>query len=287
MAVSYRFAICNELFRDVPFADVCERVSTAGYSGLEIAPFTLGEDATTLTGGERRELRRQMESADIEFVGFHWLLAGPRGLHATTADDKVRRHTWNYVRSLIDLAADLAGKADRDIVMVLGSPKQRSTVNGMAPDEAVRILKHELAAIAPHAQNHNVKILVEALSPDQTDVVTTLAEAVEMVEQIGSPAIQAMFDVHNARGEREPHTDLIRRFAPFIRHVHVNERDGREPGTGDYNFRELLSTLAAIDYAGWVSLEIFDFSRDPMEIARAAHHYLTGALPNHVLSQAI
>ncbi len=42
--------------------------------------------------------------------------------------------------------------------------------------------------------------------------------------------------------------------------------DGREPGKGDYNFLNLLKKLAELNYDGWVSLEAFDFSRDPHEL---------------------
>ena len=274
MTVPYRFAICNELFQHRPFADTCREVRGLGYGGLEVAPFTLGANAVDLAPGERKTLARAIREGGLSFVGLHWLLVGPAGLHATTADESIRKHTWNYIRSLIDLSADLACEsADKESVMVFGSPKQRSAVGGVPPADAVKIFTQELANVASHAEDRGVKILVEPLSPDQTDVVTTLSEAVAIVKQIGSPAIQTMFDVHNAVREREPHNRLIREFTGFIRHVHVNEFDGREPGTGNYDFRELLSTLSEVNYTGWISLEAFDFSRDPVEVAgRSIRH---------------
>ncbi len=288
MAVPYGFGICNELFQNLAFAETCEQIRALGYEGLEIAPFTLGENAADLTRDERDKLRQSMRDEGVSFVGLHWLLAGPPGLQATTRDESTRRRTWDYVHSLIDLSGDLADQAtDKDVVMVFGSPKQRSAVDGISADEAVRILVQELAAAAPHAESRGVTILLEPLSRDQTDVVTTLAEAAAIVKQIDSPAIQTMFDVHNAIGEREPHVRLIREFAPVIRHVHVNEYDGREPGTGNYNFGELLSILADLNYSGWVSLEAFDFSRDPVEVASRAMHHLTAALPSTALSQTL
>jgi D-psicose/D-tagatose/L-ribulose 3-epimerase len=122
-----------------------------------------------------------------------------------------------------------------------------------------------------------VKILVEALPLDQSDVLNSLADAVRIVRQIGSPGVQTMFDVHNAVDEKENHSDLIRRYLPYIRHVHVNEMDGREPGMGDYDFAPLLKTLAEVNYAGWISVEAFDFTRDPEEIAKRAIEHLKAA----------
>jgi sugar phosphate isomerase/epimerase len=91
--------------------------------------------------------------------------------------------------------------------------------------------------------------------------------------------VQTMFDVHNAIDEREEHSELIRKYLPFIAHVHVNEPDGREPGAGDYDFAKLLSTLAELGYKGWISVEVFDFSRGAEEIARRARATLQAATP--------
>ena len=288
MSVPSRFAVCNELFQNLPFAEACSRVRALGYAGLEIAPFTLGPNAAELGREERASLRKALQDSDLSFVGVHWLLVGPPDLHATTANETTRRRTWNYIRSLIDLCAELADEvSEKNVVMVFGSPKQRSTVDGMSPGDAVKIFADELSRSAPHAEPSGVTILVEPLSPDQTDVVTTLEEAVAIVRQIGSPAVQTMFDVHNAVREREPHTRLIRQFAKFIRHVHVNEYDGREPGMGDYDFRALLATLDEIGYPGWISLEAFDFSRDPVEVASRSIQHLRAALPTSQLTQPI
>jgi sugar phosphate isomerase/epimerase len=240
----------------------------------------LGQNATELTREERKNLGAAIREPGLNFVGLHWLLVGPSGLHATTPDQNTRARTWNYIRSLIDLSADLAAEtADKESVMVFGSPKQRSTVEGMLPSEAVKVFTQELAKVAAHAEHRGVKILVEPLSPDQTDVITTMSEAVAIVKHIGSPAVQTMFDVHNAVREHEPHTHVIRKFAGFIRHVHVNELDGREPGTGHYDFGELLSTLLDMNYTGWISLEAFDFSRDPVEVAGRSIRHLKASVP--------
>jgi sugar phosphate isomerase/epimerase len=143
--------------------------------------------------------------------------------------------------------------------MVFGSPKQRSTTGGLSREEATKHFADGLAGIAPHAAERKVTVLAEALPSDQGDVVQRLDEAVELVKQIGHPAIQSMFDVHNTADEIEPHTELIDRYFDYIRHVHLQEMDGRHPGQGDYDFRPVLEVLARRNYQGWVSSEVFEF----------------------------
>jgi sugar phosphate isomerase/epimerase len=105
-------------------------------------------------------------------------------------------------------------------------------------------------------------------------VVQTLEEAVAIVEEINSPAIQTMFDVHNAIDEQEAHAELIARYFAHIRHVHVNELDGRHCGAGDYDFRPVLEALGRLTYPGWVSLEAFDFSYGAERLATESLRHL-------------
>jgi D-psicose/D-tagatose/L-ribulose 3-epimerase len=50
--------------------------------------------------------------------------------------------------------------------------------------------------------------------------------------------------------------------------------DGRHPGTGAYDFRPVLGALARRGYAGWLSLEVFDFSAGADRIAADSLRYL-------------
>ena len=124
-----------------------------------------------------------------------------------------------------------------------------------------------LAGVVPHATARGVTILVEALPRNQCDVINSLEEAVAIVNEIDSPAVRTMFDTHNAVDEVEPHAVLVDRYFDLIRHVHVNEMDGRHPGTGDYDFKPLFEVLARRGYNRWVSLEAFDFKPGAEKIA--------------------
>jgi sugar phosphate isomerase/epimerase len=255
MAYAFRHSMCNEAFERRPFAEGAKAIRSAGYTGIEIAPFTLAETPADVTAGQRREYRGVMASEGLAFVGLHWLMVSPRALHVTTPDAALRQESWENIRQLIDLSADLGP----DSVMVFGSPKQRSSTGGLSREQATRHFVDGLAWVAPHAESRGVTVLVEALPIGQSDVVQTVAEAAGIVCRIGSPAIRTMFDVHNAVDEAETHAVLVDRYFDLIRHVHVNELDGSHCGAGAYDFRPVLETLARRGYAGWISLEAFDF----------------------------
>lgn len=258
------------MFEGWPFRDACKAIRKAGYTGIEVAPFTLAEDPAAVSPSRRRELRSMLEGEGLAFVGLHWLMVSPKGLHVTTPDSELRNRSWEHVRRLIDLCSDLGA----DGVMVFGSPKQRSATGGINGAEATRHFVDGLTSLASQAKQRGVTILVEALPQPDCDVINSLEEAAAIVREIGSPAVQTMFDTHNAVNEREPHAALLDRYFEMIRHVHVNEMDGRHPGTGVYDFRPVLEKLHQRAFAGWVSLEVFDFAAGAERIATDSLRFL-------------
>ena len=267
----FNHAICNEIYDKRPLAEVCRSVRAIGYTGIELAPFTLADRPSEIAPGERRRYRDIIQSEGLTFVGLHWLMASPQGLHVTTPDRAVRQRSWQHVAELIDLCADLGENG----VMVFGSPKQRGTTGGISREEATRNYVEGLRTVVSLAGQRGVTILVEALPIGQCDVITTLAEAVAIVNQIASPAVRTMFDAHNAVDEVEPHAVLVDRYFDLIRHVHINEMDGRHPGTGDYDFKPLLEMLHRRGYRRWVSLEAFDFTPGAEKIATDSLRFIT------------
>ncbi len=259
----FKHAICNEAYEKRPLEEVCRNVRQIGYTGIEIAPFTLADSPSEIALNDRRRYRQLIQDEGLSFVGLHWLMVSPKGLHVTTADAALRQRSWRHILELIDLCADLGEHG----VMVFGSPKQRCTIDGASRELATGNYVDGLARVAPHAQQRGVTILVEALPIGQCDVVTTLAEAAAIVDQINSPAVRTMFDTHNAVDEKEPHDALVDRYFDLIRHVHINEMDGRHPGTGTYDFKPVFEVLKRRRYQHWVSLEAFDFTPGAERIA--------------------
>lgn len=267
----FRLAICNETFQGWDVVDGFRGALETGYTGIEIAPFTLSEDPASVPPATRAEYRDIMESEGLGYVGLHSLLTVPRGeLHVTTPDDSVRERSWEYFRKLIDLCADLGD----DGMMILGSGRQRGTAGGSTVEEATRRLRNGLAEVAPHAADRGVTILPETLAPHLCDVLTSMEQTVAMVREINHPAVQTIFDTHNAVAEEIPHDQLIKQHAELIRHVQINEMDGRHPGTGTYDFSIPMQALKDIGYEGWLSLEVFKFEPSGEEIARVSSEYL-------------
>lgn len=267
---AFRWAICSETFPGTNFKDACLAAARCGYSGIEVEPLHLGPDPAALSQAERKTARQTMVSAGVEFVGFHSLLRTPPGMHLTTPDEAVRTKSWDYFRRLIDLAADLGSNP----IIAFGSSRQRNALSGTTSQEAAKRLADGMASVAGQARSRKVTILVEPLAPHLCNVVNSLEEAMMVVRQANNPAIATMFDSHNAVAETLPHAEAIRKYKASIRHVHLNELDGRYPGSGNYPFKPILQALKDLRYRGWVSVELFEFKPDGETVARRSIEHL-------------
>ena len=271
---TFKLAVCNELYEKTDFAASCRSLKKAGWQGIEIAPFTLRNDATTLPAERRKEVRNIIQSEGLEFVGLHWLTVGPTGLHVTTPDEAMRKHSWDFVRRLVDLCADLR-QGDSGGVMVFGSPMQRKTTGGLSPQQATTHFIDGVRSITGHLEDLGVTLLVEALPSEQCDVIGSLDEAIEVVRAVNSPAVRSMFDSHNAIEETTPHSELVEKYWDFIRHIHINELDGSyvRPG-GGYDFKPVLQIAKDRKFDGWVSMEVFDFTPGAEKMVNESIAYL-------------
>jgi sugar phosphate isomerase/epimerase len=74
--------------------------------------------------------------------------------------------------------------------------------------------------------------------------------------------------------ESTPIPEIIRKHRTMLVHFHANDPNGQGPGFGKLDFVPILKTLREIDYRGWVSVEVFDYSPGGERLARESIRYL-------------
>lgn len=266
-----RLTLCNEVIKDLPFAQQCALTAGLGYDGIEIAPFTLDAEAPhRLPAARRAELRRMAADQGLAITSLHWLLVAPAGLSITSGEAAVRARTLEVMQGLIELAADLHAQ-----VLVHGSPGQRRVA---AEGDAGRA-EEAMAQAGAWAAQAGLVYCLEPLAARETNWATTVAEAAAIVERIDNPALRTMLDVCAAgNGEAEAVVALLDRWLPsgLLAHIHLNDRNRRAPGQGTDRFGPILATLHRHGYAGLCGVEPFEYLPDGPSCAARAIGYLRG-----------
>jgi len=273
MVDAMKLAICNETFQDWPLERAFHFAAECGYRGIEIAPFTIADYVTDVPPPKRAEIRRLAETAGLEVVGLHWLLAKTEGFHVTSPDREVRRRTAAYLGELARCCADLGGS-----IMVFGSPQQRKLLPGVGREEGMRYAAEVFRDLLPTLDESGVVLALEPLGPEETNFLVTTADAVELVAAIESPRVRLHLDCKAMATEPISIPELIRRNRQLLAHFHANDPNRQGPGFGGLDFRPILRALGEIDYGGWVSVEVFDYTPGIERLARESIGYLQDCL---------
>jgi D-psicose/D-tagatose/L-ribulose 3-epimerase len=269
-----KLSLCNEVLRDRPFAEQCRLAAAIGCQGLELAPFTLATDPSSLGEREAGECRRIAADHGIAISSLHWLLVQPPGLSIATPDDALHSRTVALLERLIDFAAACGAQ-----VLVHGSPAQRAPVGSQTVADALARCEAAWTRLAARAGERGVVYCIEPLSRAETPVINTLAEAAAVVDRIGAQALRTMFDLSAAsQSETQAPSAVLAQYiaSGHVAHVQLNDRNRRGPGQGDTLVAPIVRLLHDVGYSGWVALEPFDYHPEALACAAASAAYVRG-----------
>ena len=89
-----------------------------------------------------------------------------------------------------------------------------------------------------------------------------------LIERIGSPHVRLHLDVKAMCSEAASIPEIIHASARHLEHFHANDENLQGPGFGAIDFLPIFRALDDIRYAGWVSVEVFDYALGPERLAR-------------------
>ena len=126
----------------------------------------------------------------------------------------------------------------------------------------------------PELERQRVYLCLEPLAPAEADFLQTAAEGKALMDRLAHPRVKLHLDVKAMSSEAKPVPDVIREFAPWMQHFHANDANRRGPGFGQTDFVPIFKALKDVKYAGWVSVEVFDYTPDPETIARESLRHM-------------
>lgn len=151
------------------------------------------------------------------------------------------------------------------LLAFFGNGDLRNDARGV--DAVVQRLRH----VAPKAEKAGVVLGVESwLSAEQH---------LEIVNRVGSKALQVYYDVANSQKEGHDIFKEIRLLGKHICEFHAKDYDGLY-GKGSINFKEVRRAMDDIGYRGWIHMEGVQMPLGIEESCRYDFQYLRGIFPN-------
>jgi hydroxypyruvate isomerase len=154
------------------------------------------------------------------------------------------------VRNTLAMVKRLGAQA----IVLAGGPALAGATDAQQHAAMVHLLK----LAAPLVEAAGVQIWLEPLTSriDHPGMfMNTAREGLDIVEEVGSPAVHLLYDVYHSTVMGERWQDVLER-APLIGYVQVADTNGRhEPGTGDIDWAGFLAALRSKGYTGDIGME--------------------------------
>ena len=141
-------------------------------------------------------------------------------------------------------------------VVVFGSGGARRVPEGFAKEEAFKQLVDFGRRAAREAKAHGITIAIEPLRKQETNIINTAAEGLELVTAIADPNFQLMIDFYHLASEQEDPA-IVLRAKDHIRHLHVANPQGRvfPQKWEEFDYAPFFANLRAIGYDKRISVE--------------------------------
>ena len=246
-----------------PPEHILRRVAEIGYEGIELQV----RDPRAVDAGALARLAREAGLAVTA------ISTGPvtavDGLYLTAAEAAVRERAVKRFRSAIELAGEFGVHA---------------TIGGMrgfakwAPDRATGLgwFRSALETLVADAERLGVTIVLEPQNRYQTDMLNTIGETLDYIDLIGgSPHLVIEGDLyHMALEEKSLIAALVAgRASGRMNYLQLGDSNRLAPGWGSFNWVDIIETLKATGYDGWLAME-FTQKPDSDSCARQAHAFV-------------
>lgn len=219
-----------------------EKIARLGYDGVELAvrdPKLLDADHVEKVVGRL--------GLEVPAIGTGQAY-GEEGLSFTDPDESVRR------RAVERIAAQIRFARRFDALVIIGLLRGKA-VPRVERERALAWLVEALRECAVMAEEEGIKLVLEPLNRYETDLVNSVAEALHLIEEVGSEAVGLLFDTFHANIEEPSIEGSIRTSGDRLLHVHVADSNRWYPGAGHLDFKAILDTLFATGYQGYISGE--------------------------------
>lgn len=238
-----KFAVnLSTIFTQVPFIDRFKKASEQQFSYVECQfPYELTVD----------QIKQQLRENNLSMVLLNlppgnWA-NGDRGL----AIDPFRTEEF---KNSVDVGIEYASALNIPNIHCMAGVCSDNIPSHKVKEVYIKNITYAAKKLA----THELTLLIEPIN--QKDIpnyyLSSIKEAAEILQEVNLPNVKLQFDFYHMQ---KIQGDLISTFENYfdqIGHVQIADVPGRhQPGTGEINYKNVLSFLDKVGYNGYIGLE--------------------------------
>ena len=236
--------------------DQLEDVAAWGYDYAEALPGLLDSglldsglpDPGAGSGAATQSALRRLHSSPVPVASLCGFIPAPEDNRLMVVGPHVDPAR---LRAYVTRVFDLMQRADIDVIGY-GSGSSRWVPDGFPRARALDQVRDFLRMCDDLGRERRVRVALEPYNRDDANLLNTVPEALELVQEIDRPNSQLMADFVHMRLNREPF-DALTAAGPHLIHAHIGEPGRSCPPTTPDEHAAFLRTLRAAGYDGRVT----------------------------------
>lgn len=164
---------------------------------------------------------------------------------------------FEVIKAYIDFSLSRASKLDAEIV-VFGSGAARTIPEGADAKKCTAQLVSAIKYAGEVAAKYGIMIVIEPLNANETNIATTVPDAVRFVKTVDLPNVKTMVDFHHFHIMNEDYSELFEA-KEYLAHMHIAR------GTADRGvpclesdreyLKEVFGIINKLGYNGTLTIE--------------------------------
>lgn len=274
-----KLAFSSNAYLSHPVNDAIRQIAAAGYAGVELLADAPHAWPANLLDQQKRLILDTLAETGLVISNINAFMMNAVGdprqpyWHPswTDPDPHYRAIRREHTKRSLHLAADLGAP---HITTEPGGP----AFEGQTREDALRIFRDELLPCVELAESLGIGLLIE---PEPELLLERFDQYLEFVDSLGSQRVGLNFDVGHAYCVDEDPEKWVARMAEHTVHYHLEDiaasrvHEHLIPGHGAVDLQATINEIAATDYDGWLTVELYPYGDTPDEAAAEAFAYLT------------
>ncbi len=269
-----QLAFSTNAYLKFSFPETVRRLAKIGYAGVEIMADVPHAWPAFMLDEQKQAIRQALADSRLAISNINAFMMhavnDPRQKYWYPSwiepDRHYRQIRIDHTKRALTLAKELGAPC---ITTEPGGPVEP----GQTWSAALRLFVEMIKPVAEHAEKEGVLLLVE---PEPGLLIETADQFLEFMQHIDSPAVGLNFDIGHSYCVKDEPAETIPRVAKYIRHFHLEDIAASRvhhhlvPGEGAIDFAATLRAIRALNYDGWVTIELYPYIDDPDQAARTA-----------------
>lgn len=269
-----KLAFSTNAYLNFNFAEAITRLAKIGYTGVEIMADVPHAWPAYMLPEHKQAIKKALADNRLAISNINSFMMhainDPRQKYWHPSwiepDRHYRQVRIDHTKRALTLAKELGAPC---ITTEPGGPVEP----GQSWKQALLLFVEMIKPVAEHAEKEGVLLLVE---PEPGLLIETCEQFQEFMQHIQSPAVGMNYDIGHAYCVKDDPATTIPQVAKHIRHFHLEDIAATRvhhhliPGEGAIDFAAALKAIRAMNYQGWITIELYPYIDDPDVAARTA-----------------